>query len=415
MQTSGSEKFEVINLDPNVMRMDGGTQPRSHIDKELVRQYREALKNKAIFPPIVVFYDGENYWLADGFHRVTAFRKQRRTKIPAEVHQGTRRDAILYSVGANAQHGRQRSHSDTRRAAMTLLTDPEWASWSDREIARRCHLSHTTVAKYRAELSKEGRLPISEQILRGQVATENSGGDAPKGPQGTDSTVEARKFRSRHGSVGTLKIAKTAHSGGAKNAQKPTLPLSVAAMVKECALLIESGPKGVTIPPELAREISRVTGSAVLDENGHLQVHAPPGIKGLLNRGIGTDSESDREVFMATAWLGLEKTMQDTTKLREVFPAEEVAAAIPLRDRETVWHELAANAAFLLATLKAFSETYRPAGEIDPENQPASAEIFGRGRIAPSDDLARETAERQHQLEANESPSCGQKDPKSEK
>jgi hypothetical protein len=34
-------------------------------------------------------------------------------------------------------------------AVLTLLNDEEWRQWSDREIARQCAVSPSTVAKYR--------------------------------------------------------------------------------------------------------------------------------------------------------------------------------------------------------------------------------------------------------------------------
>ena len=30
------------------------------------------MEEGAIFPPVTVFFDGEHFWLADGFHRVQA-------------------------------------------------------------------------------------------------------------------------------------------------------------------------------------------------------------------------------------------------------------------------------------------------------------------------------------------------------
>jgi hypothetical protein len=75
------------------------------------------------------------------------------SNIAADVRQGTRRDAVLYSVGANALHGYPRSNDDKRRAVMTLLRDDEWSGWSDSEIARRCCVDHKTVGRLRAEIA----------------------------------------------------------------------------------------------------------------------------------------------------------------------------------------------------------------------------------------------------------------------
>jgi hypothetical protein len=52
-------------------------------------------------------------------------------KISADVREGSRRDAILYAVGANASHGLKRTNRDQRNAVMLLLKDPEWGRRQD--------------------------------------------------------------------------------------------------------------------------------------------------------------------------------------------------------------------------------------------------------------------------------------------
>jgi len=135
------------------IRTDGGTQPRAVIDDAVVQEYAEAMREGAKFPPVVVFNDGYDYWLADGFHRVAAAKVARFTEIDADEREGLRRDAVLYAMGANANHGVRRTNADKRRAVTTLLKDPEWMQWSDREIARRCAVDHKTVAALREQLS----------------------------------------------------------------------------------------------------------------------------------------------------------------------------------------------------------------------------------------------------------------------
>jgi hypothetical protein len=101
----------------------------------------------------VVFFDGAEYWLADGFHRIIAAETLGLVEIAADVRPGGRRDAILYAVGANAAHGLKRTNRDKRNAVMVLLKDPEWDQWSDREIARRCAVSDRFVNGVRAVLT----------------------------------------------------------------------------------------------------------------------------------------------------------------------------------------------------------------------------------------------------------------------
>lgn len=131
------------------LELNGGTQTRAAIDSSVVDDYVEAMSEGATFPPVVVFYDGEKHWLADGFHRVQAYLRGGRRDFPADVRQGTRRDAILFSVGANADHGLRRTNADKRRAVETLLNDEEWGAWSDREIARRTGVHNSMVSRVR--------------------------------------------------------------------------------------------------------------------------------------------------------------------------------------------------------------------------------------------------------------------------
>jgi len=143
----------MLLLDLPQIRGDGGTQPRAQIDLFVVDEYAQAMRDGAVFPPVIVFYDGQEYWLADGFHRLTAARNVGLAAIEASVKQGRRREALLFSVGANTQHGLRRTNADKRRAIETLLADEEWAKWSDRELARRAGVSNDFVSRLRPTAS----------------------------------------------------------------------------------------------------------------------------------------------------------------------------------------------------------------------------------------------------------------------
>jgi len=141
---------------------DGGAQVRVEMHPETVADYAADMLDGAVFPPVIVYHDGSDYWLADGFHRVEAARKIDRTEIEAEIRKGTARDAILHGIGSNATHGLRRTQGDKRRAVERLLTDPEWAAWSDRKIAQLAKVDHKTVGKIRRELT--GEIPTPSPI-----------------------------------------------------------------------------------------------------------------------------------------------------------------------------------------------------------------------------------------------------------
>lgn len=135
------------------IRIDGGTQMRADLNEDVVADYAQIVRDGGDFPPVVVFYDGSKHWLADGFHRYFAYQRAGAVEIPAEIRKGSKRDAILFSVGANAAHGLRRTNADKRRSVETLLKDKEWAAWSDREVARIAKVSAPLVATVREALS----------------------------------------------------------------------------------------------------------------------------------------------------------------------------------------------------------------------------------------------------------------------
>jgi hypothetical protein len=140
-------------LDVDNIRIDGGTQARSELNESVVAQYADAISAGEKLPPVVTFFDGTDHWLADGFHRLFAHKKLEIIEIDAEIHRGTRRDAVLYSVGANRKHGLPPSNADKRKAVELLLNDAEWSKWSQQKIASTCGVSAGFVSKLVGELA----------------------------------------------------------------------------------------------------------------------------------------------------------------------------------------------------------------------------------------------------------------------
>jgi hypothetical protein len=151
---SNPRKGEKRVLPLSAICADEQAQPRAALEEDRVAEYVEAMMRVDKFPPPVVFQDKQKrYWLADGFHRYHAAVRLKRKAIECIVHPGELRDAILYSSSANATHGLPRSNADKRRAVTKLLNDEEWGKWSDRDIGRRCNVTHDLVGKVRAELT----------------------------------------------------------------------------------------------------------------------------------------------------------------------------------------------------------------------------------------------------------------------
>ena len=139
-------------LELDQIRIDGGTQSRAELNQETVAEYAQAFTAGATFPPVVAFFDGANYWLADGFHRYFGARDAGESAIDAEIRTGTQRDAVLYSWGANDKHGLPRSNADKRNIVTAILKDEQGRQWSDNKIAKDFGFSHPFVGNVRRSL-----------------------------------------------------------------------------------------------------------------------------------------------------------------------------------------------------------------------------------------------------------------------
>jgi ParB-like chromosome segregation protein Spo0J len=138
-----------MKIELKKIRLDGGTQPRVKIDETTVQSYTEVLLDGKDMPDITVFFDGADNWLADGFHRYHAHKRAGLTEINIQVINGTKRDAFIFSLSANAKHGLPRSNEDKRNSVKSCFEDIELSELSDKEIAKICDVSAMTVGRVR--------------------------------------------------------------------------------------------------------------------------------------------------------------------------------------------------------------------------------------------------------------------------
>ncbi len=162
-------------LELSSIRTDGGTQPRERLDQDTLAEYAERMMldpdtgfvmdpEGQKWPELVVFFDGTDHWLADGFHRFSAASHADIESFQVRREEGTQRDAILHSLGVNATHGKRRTNADKRRAIERALLDEQWRQWSDARIASLCKVSSPMVSKLRSALESEDHIPF-EPVL----------------------------------------------------------------------------------------------------------------------------------------------------------------------------------------------------------------------------------------------------------
>jgi ParB/Sulfiredoxin domain len=79
------------------------TDPEAHLDTSRVERYARMLD---ALPPVVVFNTPQGLLLADGYHRLAAARRLGRKTVEAEVHAGSRHEALRYAAEVGgAQRG----------------------------------------------------------------------------------------------------------------------------------------------------------------------------------------------------------------------------------------------------------------------------------------------------------------------
>lgn len=180
------------------IRTDGGTQARVKLNQELVNKYAEQMKDGDKFPPITVFNDGSDNWLADGFHRFFAHKANEETMVEADVISGTLEDATLYAYAANAKRGMSMSDEDNRNVITLMLKHPKWSLWSDREISRHVGVSNTTVGRVKQSLNlpKEDFVKYIKQGKEYEMKTENlkTRAERPVGTKPDVSTINEDKL-----------------------------------------------------------------------------------------------------------------------------------------------------------------------------------------------------------------------------
>jgi hypothetical protein len=155
-------------------------QPRGRLHDDVVERYAEEMESglwdfAKSSAPITAFFDGEIYWLSDGFHRVAGAKKAGLDEVEVDVRQGGQRDAILYSVSANATQAipdRMMTSGGQSPGSSMMLNG------QNGRIARLrwlCHVDHRFVGRLREKLT--GDVPSDGRTYKtkhGTVATMNT-------------------------------------------------------------------------------------------------------------------------------------------------------------------------------------------------------------------------------------------------
>jgi hypothetical protein len=155
---------EAIPIELIVLHDD--TQPRvKFTQEEIAADYAKLMAEGREFPPVDVFFDGEEYWLADGYHRLMAAEGLGWEEIDCTVHDGDLADAIWFSCSVNATHGLRRTREDVQLAIERALKHPKSVGQTNVDIANHVGCSDKTVAAVKQRLIVVSEIPRPQSIV----------------------------------------------------------------------------------------------------------------------------------------------------------------------------------------------------------------------------------------------------------
>lgn len=203
----------------------GGTQTRLKTNDDAVESYAEEMMRGTVFPPIAAYFDGSTYWLADGFHRYLATKRNGGSLIAADVQPGGRTEALRHALGANATNGVYRTNGDKRNAVEIALE--EWPEMANPVLAEICKVSAELVRNCRQQLQKEGRIP--EVVTVTGRNGRSYPGAVERQPRGK---TEAPSSEKGGGGAGGGGFAKGKGDGGALGGTSSELEIEARQMIR---------------------------------------------------------------------------------------------------------------------------------------------------------------------------------------
>lgn len=135
-----------VRLDAIVF--DAGTQVRAALDQDHVGVLADAMTSGAIIPPIVLFHDGNQHYIGDGFHRFMAAQRIQWREIDADVRAGAKDDALWFALGANKTNGKNMTLADKKHAIKLAVI--AWPNRPAGEIAEQIGCSRSWVSEVRS-------------------------------------------------------------------------------------------------------------------------------------------------------------------------------------------------------------------------------------------------------------------------
>ena len=160
---------------------DRSIQVRGQVFPERVEAYRKIIKEHGVMDRIDLFCEDPTiarskapFFIADGFHRIAAYRLEGIDSIPARLHVGTKSEAIWYALQKNGRHGVPLTNAEKRNAANLAVLDPIIGNMTDKQISQRIGCSATLVAQARRGETKQQTVSKAKERQKQKIEKESA-------------------------------------------------------------------------------------------------------------------------------------------------------------------------------------------------------------------------------------------------
>lgn len=215
-----------------------GTQSRKQLDAKTVGDVRSDIRDGNPVDPIVLFFDGNDHWIGDGYHRLEAHLKEKRDIINARIRRGSKEEALRFNIESNASADQTRWTNNDKRNAVTMLLQSLGINEVPRKLAdeiatlAECHsaLVYKVAAELKAVKDQAARptsqtdAPLQPTVSQA-VTTKCIGNDTGDGNEDGEQSVPSKTEPPKKG----LSIAPK----GRRSVEKVERDEQVAAMAKE--------------------------------------------------------------------------------------------------------------------------------------------------------------------------------------
>jgi hypothetical protein len=177
-------------LSLNLIHTDDAIKPRLELDRRWIEALAKAIRQDCKLPPVVCFYDGDNYWLADGLDRLEAAKLAEQKTILADIRQGSRQEAISYSKSGSRRNKEKQQVVDRFLELLKFMGEEEKKYWSNIDIGAYCAVSNTQVSNRMKEVGYKQPSALLRKSSKGEIFSR----DISKVQQNRKSTSKGNGF-----------------------------------------------------------------------------------------------------------------------------------------------------------------------------------------------------------------------------